>query len=83
MKERFSKIKEKMKCGQVKKSWRKNKKIVKKVCKDGEEKLVHAGHTGYKNNYSDKARKSFHARHKCSEKKDPFSAQKLACEELW
>ena len=83
MSDKFSKIKEQMKCGEVRRSWRKHKKIVKKVCKDGQEKLVHAGDDRYRNDYSDKARKSFKARHKCSEKKDPFSAQKLACEELW
>lgn len=71
------------KCGTKKKSWRKNKKIAKMVCADGKKKWVHAGDTRYRNNYSDKARKAFKARHKCGEKKDPFSAQKLACEELW
>lgn len=80
---RFSKIKEVMKCGEVKKSTRKGKKIMKKVCADGKEKLVHAGAKGYKHNYSKDAKKSFRARHKCDEKKDIFSAQKLACEELW
>lgn len=72
-----------MKCGEVKKSSRKGKKIMKKVCKDGKEKIVHAGATGYKNNYSKEAKKSFRARHKCDSAKDSFSARKLACEELW
>lgn len=79
----FNKLKEMMRCGEVKKSTRPGKKIMKKVCKDGKEKIVHAGASGYSSNYSDKARKAFKARHSCSEKKDPFSAQKLACEELW
>ena len=83
MSEKLSRIKKAMKCGQVKRSTRKGKKIMKKVCKDGKEKIVHAGAKGYKHNYSDKARKSFHARHKCSEKKKWDSAQKVACEELW
>lgn len=72
-----------MSCGEVRKSTRPGKKIMKKVCKDGKEKLVHAGATGYKSNYSDEARKNFRARHSCDEKKSPFSAQKVACEELW
>lgn len=83
MDSKFSKLKKTMGCGEVKKSWRKHKKIVKKVCADGKQKLVHAGDDRYRNDYSDKARKSFKARHKCSEKKSAFSAQKLACEELW
>lgn len=80
---RFSKIKKAMRCGEVKKSTRKGKKIMKKVCADGKEKLVHAGAVGYKHNYSPNAKKNFRARHNCDEKKSPFSAQKLACQELW
>lgn len=76
-------VKSKMRCGEVRKSTRDGKKIMKKVCKDGKEKLVHAGATGYKNNYSAKAKKSFRARHKCDTATDPFSARKLACQELW
>lgn len=72
-----------MRCGETRSSTRDGKKIMKKVCKDGKEKLVHAGAKGYKNNYSKGAKKSFRARHKCDEKKDAFSAQKVACEELW
>lgn len=76
-------VKSKMRCGEVRSSTRSGKKIMKKVCKDGKEKLVHAGAKGYKNNYSKEAKKSFRARHKCETAKDPFSARKLACEELW
>lgn len=72
-----------MRCGEVKTSTRVGKKIMKKVCANGKEKIVHAGAKGYKHNYSATAKKSFRARHKCGEKKDPFSAQKLACDELW
>lgn len=79
----YSKIKEMMRCGQVKPSTREGKKIMKKVCADGKEKLVHAGADGYKHNYSKEAKNSFRARHKCNEKKSPFSAQKVACDELW
>ena len=76
-------VKSDMSCGEVRRSTRVGKKIMKKVCKDGKEKLVHAGAKGYKHNYSKEGKKSFRARHKCDEKKDPFSAQKLACDELW
>ena len=71
-----------MKCGEVRKSTRAGKKIMKKYCVDGKEKLVHAGAKGYGNNYSDKARKSFKARHKCSTAK-PGTAKHLACNGLW
>jgi hypothetical protein len=80
---KFNKIKEAMGCGEVRKSTREGKKIMKKVCSGGEQKLVHAGAVGYKNNYSKEAKSSFRARHSCDEKKSPFSAQKVACEELW
>lgn len=76
-------VKSDMSCGEVRRSTRAGKKIMKKVCKDGKEKLVHAGAKGYKHNYSKEGKKSFRARHKCDEKKDAFSAQKLACDELW
>ena len=73
-----------MSCGQVKKSTRPGKKIMKKYCNcpGGGEKIVHAGAEGYGNNYSDKARKAFNARHKCSQAK-PCTPKHLACTELW
>lgn len=71
-----------MKCGEVRKSTRAGKKIMKKYCEGGKEKLVHAGAKGYGHNYSDKARKSFKARHKCSTAKSG-TAKHLACTELW
>jgi len=80
---KWSKIKKNMNCGEVRKSTREGKKIMKKVCKDGKEKLVHAGAKGYKHNYSKDAKKSFRARHNCDEKKAWDSAQKVACQELW
>lgn len=78
--------KKSMKCGQVKKSTKSGKKIMKKYCgcpdtKDGE-KLVHAGAKGYGNNYSNKARKSFKSRHNCDTAK-PCTPRHLACKELW
>jgi hypothetical protein len=74
--------KSKMKCGQVKKSTRPGKKIMKLYCSKGKKKLVHAGAKGYGNNYSSKARSSFKKRHKCSTAK-PGTARHLACRELW
>ena len=55
-----------MKCGEIRKSSRAGKKIMKLYCINGKKRLVHAGSTGYGNNYSDAARKSFKARQKCS-----------------
>ena len=76
------KSKKDLKCGQVVKSWAKGKKIAKKYCIDGKEKIVHAGAKGYGHNYSEKARKNFKARHNCSEAK-AGTAKHLACTELW
>ena len=75
-------VKSSMKCGEVKPSTRPGKKVMKKYCVNGTEKLVHAGAKGYGNNYSDEARKSFKARHKCSTA-EPGTARHLACTELW
>lgn len=71
-----------MRCGEVRPSTRAGKKIMKLYCVDGKEKLVHAGAKGYGNNYSEAARKSFKARHKCSTA-SPGTAKHLACTELW
>ncbi len=35
------------------------------------------------NNYSDKARKSFRARHKCDTEKNKLSARYWTCSDLW
>lgn len=70
-----------MKCGQVKKSNRKHKKIMKLYCINGKKKLVHAGDKRYVNNVDSK-RKAFKARHKCSTAK-PGTPRHLACTELW
>lgn len=56
-----------MRCGETRKSTRPGKKIMKLYClPGGKRKLVHAGSTGYGNNYSAAARKNFKARHKCA-----------------
>jgi hypothetical protein len=71
-----------MKCGEVRPSNRAGKKVMKLYCEGGKRKLVHAGAKGYGHNYSDAARKSFRARHKCDTAK-PGTARHLACTELW
>ncbi len=75
-------VKASMKCGEVRKSTRPGKKIMKLYCVNGKRKLVHAGNTAYGNNYSAKARKSFRARQKCDTAK-AGTARHLACTELW
>lgn len=76
------KSKKDLNCGQVVRSWRKGKKIAKKYCTNGKEKIVHAGATGYKHNYSPEARKNFRSRHNCSEAKTA-TPKHLACTKLW
>ena len=75
--------KKSMKCGQVKRSTRPGKKIMKLYCIDGKRKLVHAGAKGYGHNYSSAARKSFRARHKCGTAKSKLTARYWACKNLW
>lgn len=54
------------------------------LAKDGnKEKIIRFGAKGYKHNYSDKARKSFRARHGCDDAKDKLSARYWACKRLW
>ena len=76
-------VKSKMRCGEVRPSTRPEKKIMKLYCVDGKEKLVHAGAKGYGNNYSDEARKSFKARHKCDTADSKLTARHWACKDLW
>ena len=59
------------------------KKRVVKACEGGKEKIVKFGAVGYKHNYSDSAKKSFRARHKCGQKKSKLGAQYWACKDLW
>lgn len=75
-------VKSSMKCGEIRKSTRPGKKVMQKVCKNGSEKLIHAGAKGYGNNYSDAARKSFKERHKCSTA-EHGTPRHLACNALW
>jgi len=70
-------------CNRPVRSWRPGKKLVVRVCRGGREKLVHFGAEGYGHNYSAAARRSFRARHRCSEARDPFTARYWACRHLW
>jgi len=60
----------------------KKKKVV-LGCKAGRQKLIKYGAKGYEHNYSDSAKSSFRARHKCSSKKDQTTAGYWACKDLW
>ena len=59
------------------------KKKVVLGCKSGRQKLIKYGAAGYEHNYSDSAKKSFRARHKCSSAGDTLSARHWACKDLW
>ena len=75
--------KDKMPCNKPRASTKPNKKKMVKGCEGGKERIVHFGEKGYGHNYSDAARKSFRARHKCGEKKSKLKAQYWACKTLW
>ena len=72
-----------MKCNSPRPSDREGKKRMVKACSNGQEKLIHYGAKGYGNNYSEAARSSFKARHKCSEANDKLTARYWACKDLW
>ena len=75
--------KKKMKCNSPKASPQGNKSHVVKACSGGREKIIHFGASGDGHNYSDAARKSFKARHRCSSATDKLSARYWACKKLW
>lgn len=75
--------KSKMQCNKPVRSDRPGKKMMVKACANGQEKLIHFGAKGYGHNYSDAARESFRARHKCSTADDKLSARHWACKKLW
>ncbi len=56
-----------LRCGQVAKSYKGDKKIMQKVCEDGKEKIIHAGQAGAPNNPrgDPKKKAAFRARHGC------------------
>ena len=77
------KSKKKMTCNRPEKSWKPAKKRVVKACSGGKEKIIHFGASGFGNNYSDLARKSFRARHKCDTANDKLTARYWSCKKLW
>jgi len=77
------KSKKNMPCNRPERSWKPAKKRVVKACSGGKEKIIHFGASGYGNNYSDLARKSFRARHKCDTANDKLTARYWSCKNLW
>ena len=75
--------KKSMSCNQPRKSTSPGKKKMVKACANGKEKIIHFGATGYGNNYSAEARKSFKARHHCDTADDKLTARYWACKNLW
>ena len=75
--------KESMSCNKPRPSTSPGKKRMVKGCEGGQEKIVHYGAEGYGHNYSDAARKSFKARHKCDSASSKLTARYWACKDLW
>ena len=75
--------KSRMKCNKPTASTKQGKKKMVKACSGGREKLIHFGAKGYGHNYSAAARRSFRARHRCSQAKDKLTARYWACKTLW
>ena len=73
----------KLPCNRPSKSYKPEKKRMVRACANGKEKLIHFGATGYKHNYSPKARANFRARHRCDTAKDKLTARYWACKNLW
>lgn len=76
---RFSKLKERMKCNKPVRDSKGDKTHKVKACKNGKEKIVRFGHKMKDKSNNPERRKNFRARHKCSEKKDKFSAGYWSC----
>jgi hypothetical protein len=72
-----------LRCNSPVKSSRPEKKKMVLACSRGRQKLIHYGATGYGNNYSAAARRSFRARQKCSTARDKLTARYWACKDLW
>jgi len=73
----------KLPCNRPSKSYKPEKKRMVRACANGKEKIIHFGATGYKHNYSPKARANFRARHRCDTAKDKLTARYWACKNLW
>ena len=72
-----------MVCNRPQKSWKPSKKRVVMACSGGRKRIIHFGATGYGHNYSNEARRSFRARHRCSTANDKLTARYWACKNLW
>lgn len=69
-----------MSCNKPRKSWRAGKDKVVKACEGGKERIVHYGDSSMPNKQDNPARrKSFRARHGCSNKKSKLSAGYWSC----
>lgn len=72
--------KDRMACNKPGRSEKPDKKFKVKGCQDGKERLIHYGDANMRIKKSNpKNRKSFRARHKCSEAKDKLSARYWSC----
>lgn len=71
-----------MRCGEIRKSYKSDKKVMQKVCDNGKGKIIHAGDAKYRNNYDPQKKASFRARHDCDHAK-PGTPKHLACQALW
>ena len=79
---RWKKLKDKLSCNKPVRTPDGPKKKVVKACEGGEEKIVRFGDPDMKIKKHIPARKkSFRARHKCSEKKSKLSAGFWSCKE--
>ena len=75
--ERIKKALASMRCGEIRKSFKPEKKVMQKVCKEnGKARLVHAGNSKYKTDRDPVLR-----RYKCFQAK-PGTAKHLACKAL-
>ena len=82
-----AKAKKNMRCGEVRESYKKEKKKMQKVCEkkaDGvkSERIIHAGDSRYSSNTTPKQRKKFTSRHGCKTAKKN-TPKKLACDHIW
>lgn len=80
MAQRFSKLKQRLKCNQPKYDNNGVKKSVVKACENGKEKIVRFGDANMEiKKDNPERRKSFRARHKCDQKKSKLSAGYWSC----
>lgn len=77
---KWSKLKERMKCNSPRYDNNGKTKSIVKACQDGEEKIIRFGDANMEiKRDNPKRRKSFRARHKCSEAKDKMTRRYWSC----